>query len=96
LNRVATVLDELSNELNFNQLPGLFFDRIPAPVIQRLGYLLDVALGYNDKGDELLEKMKEFGCATRNTPLKNRKSTAGCITNKKWSVIVNEQIEIDE
>lgn len=96
LNRVATVLNELSNELNFNQVPGLFFEWIPAPVIQRLGYLLDVELGYTVKADELLKKMKEFGCSTRNTPLKNRKSTVGRITDKKWRVIVNEQIEIDE
>ena len=96
LNRVATVLDELYNELNFNQLPKLFFERIPAPVIQRLGYLLDVALGYTDKGDELLYKMKEFGCSMRTTPLKNRKATVDCITDRKWKIIINEHIEIDE
>jgi len=96
LNRVATVLNELANELNFNLLPKSFFEYIPAPVIHRLGYLLDVALGYTDTAEVLLEKMKEFGCSTRNTPLKNRKSTVGCITNKKWRIIVNEQIAIDE
>jgi predicted transcriptional regulator of viral defense system len=96
LNRVATILNELVNELNFNQLSELFFKHVPAPVIHRLGYLLDVALGYTDIAEVLLEKMKEFGCSTRNTPLKNRKSTVGCITNKKWRIIVNEQIEIDE
>jgi predicted transcriptional regulator of viral defense system len=96
LNRVATVLNEFVNELNFNQLSELFFEHVPAPVLHRLGYLLDVALGYGDIAEVLLEKMKEFSCSTRNTPLKNRKSTVGCITNKKWRIIVNEQIEIDE
>jgi len=96
LNRVTTILNELVNELNFNQLSDVFFKHVPAPVIHRLGYLLDVPLGYTDIAKVLLEKMKEFGCSTRNTPLKNRKSTVDCITNKKWRIIVNEQIEIDE
>jgi len=96
LNRVSTVLNELANELNFNQLSKSFFDYVPGPVIHRLGYLLDVALGYSDIADALFEKMKEFGYSTRNTPLKNRKSTVGCITNKRWRVIVNESIEVDE
>jgi predicted transcriptional regulator of viral defense system len=95
LNRVATVLNELINELDFKQLPKLFFEQAPAPVIHRLGYLLDVTLGYSDLANALLEKMKEFSCSTRNTPLKNRKSTVGYNTNNKWRIIVNEHIEID-
>jgi len=96
LNRVATVLNELAPELNFNQLTKLFFEYTPAPVIQRLGYMLDAELGYASIADKLLEKLNEFGSVNRNTPLKNRKSTLDCITNKKWRIIVNEQIEIDE
>ena len=96
LNRVATVLNELANELKFSQLPKLFFEYVPAPVIRRLGYLLDIELGFTDIADQLLEKMKEFKCSTRNTPLKNRKSPVGYNANAKWRIIVNEQIEIDE
>lgn len=96
LNRAATILNELASELNFKELPPLFFEQVPAPVIQRLGYLLDAKIGYTAMADELLEKMIEFGGSTRSTPLKNRKSTIGCFINKKWRIIVNEQIEIDE
>jgi hypothetical protein len=96
LNRVAPVLNELANELKFSQLPNLVFEYVPAPVIRRSGYLLDVELGFTEIADELLEKMKEFRFSTRNTPLKDRKSTVGCNTNKKWRIIVNEHIEIDE
>ena len=96
LNRVATVLNELASELKFSQLPNTFFEYVPVPVIRRSGYLLDIELGFTEIADELLAKMKEFGCSARNTPLKNRKSTAGCNTNTKWRIIVNEQIEIDE
>ncbi|OFX37842.1 MAG: hypothetical protein A2X08_06005 [Bacteroidetes bacterium GWA2_32_17] len=96
LNRVSTILNELANKIKFKNIPKLFFEHVPAPVIYRSGYLLDIELGYNTLANELLQKMKEFGCPMRKTPLKNRKSTFGCITNKKWKVIVNEQIEIDE
>lgn len=96
LNRVATVLNELTNELHLKQLPEIFFEYVPSPVIQRLGYLLDAELGYTDIANELFNKIKKIGYPTRKTPLKNRKSIAGCITNKKWRIIVNELIEIDE
>ena len=95
LNRVATILNELVNELNFKKLPTSFFEQVPAPVIQRLGYLLDEALGYTDLADRLLAKMNGDGCRIRNTPLKNRKSILHCTINKKWRIVVNELIEID-
>jgi predicted transcriptional regulator of viral defense system len=96
LNRVSTVLNELANELHFKQLPGLFFEYVPAPVIQRLGYLLDIELGYTNTAEELLEKMNELKRPERNAPLKNRKSTFGSIINKKWRIVVNERIDIEE
>jgi predicted transcriptional regulator of viral defense system len=96
LNRVSAILNELANELHFKQLPELFFEYVPITVIQRLGYLLDIELGYTDITGELLEKMNELKRPERNAPLKNRKSTFGSIINKKWRIVVNEQIEIEE
>lgn len=96
LNRVATVLNELSGELNFKQLPELFFSQVSSPILQRLGYLLDVPLGNTMLSDELLYKMKKSGCNMRKTLLKNRNPVSNCIINKKWRIIINEQIEIEE
>ncbi|MDR1898254.1 MAG: type IV toxin-antitoxin system AbiEi family antitoxin [Prevotellaceae bacterium] len=96
LNRAATVLNDLAESLDFKKIPPHFFEYVPVPVIQRLGYLLDVELKYRLQAEELLLQVKQYGYSFRTTPLKNRKPVAGCETNKKWKIIVNEQIDIDE
>jgi predicted transcriptional regulator of viral defense system len=96
LNRAATVLNDLAESLDFKKLSALFFEYVPIPVIQRLGYLLDIELKYHSLADKLLLQVKQHGYLFRTTPLKNRKPIAGCETNKKWKIIINEQIEIDE
>ncbi|MDR1881387.1 MAG: type IV toxin-antitoxin system AbiEi family antitoxin, partial [Prevotella sp.] len=96
LNRAATVLNDLAESLDFKKIPPHFFEYAPVPVIQRLGYLLDVELEYHLQAEELLLQVKQYGYSFRTTLLKNRKPVAGCETNKKWKIIVNEQIEIDE
>jgi predicted transcriptional regulator of viral defense system len=96
LNRAATVLNDLAESLDFKKLSVHFFEYVPTPVIQRLGYLLDVELEYHSQAKELLSQVKQYGYSFRTTPLKNRKPVTGCETNKKWKVIINEQIEIDE
>jgi predicted transcriptional regulator of viral defense system len=96
LNRTATVLNELAEELKFNTIPESFFVHVPSPVIRRTGYLLDKELKYTRVADELYERMLELNCSKRVTPLKHGKSTAGYLTDKKWGVIINTKIEIDE
>ena len=96
LNRASTVLSELAESCRFKQLKVDFFDYVPTPVIQRLGYLLDEELDCKKQADDLYSMTKKYGCSFRKTPLKNRKSIANCSVNEKWNVIINEQIEIDE
>jgi len=96
LNRASTVLYELAESCRFKKLKTDFFDYVPMPVIQRLGYLLDEELDLKKHADDLYAMAKKYGTPFRKTPLKNRKSTTGCPFNEKWKVIVNEQIEIDE
>ena len=96
LNRVSTVLYELAESCHFKRMKSDFFNYVPTPVIQRLGYLLDETLDFKKQADDLYSKAMKFGCLFQKTPLKNRKSSAGCPVNLKWNVIVNEQIEIDQ
>jgi predicted transcriptional regulator of viral defense system len=96
INRAATVLSELSESCNFAKLPAPFFEYVPTPVIQRLGFILEEVLEYHDKADDLFANVKQYVHSFRKTPLKYRKSIAGCETNKKWKIIINEQIEIDD
>jgi predicted transcriptional regulator of viral defense system len=96
LNRAATVLNELADELKFSTIPETFFMHVPSPVIRRTGYLLDSELKYTRVADELYDRMLELKCSKRVTPLKPGKPTARYITDKKWGVIINTKIEIDE
>ncbi len=96
LNRAATILNELAESLNFKGIQPVFFEYVPIPVIQRLGYLLDVELGFTSLADDLLSEIKKKGNSIRMVPLKYRNSTKGCAINEKWNIIINESIEIDE
>ena len=96
LNRASTVIYELAESCHFRKLKTDFFEYVPTPVIQRLGYLLDEELDLKKQADDLYSMAKKFSCVFRKTPLKNRKSTTDCPVNEKWGIIVNEQIEIDE
>ena len=96
LNRASTVLYELAESCRFKKLKADFFEYVPTPIIQRLGYLLDEELDFKKQAEELHAMAKKFSCVFRKTPLKNRKSIFGCPINEKWNIIVNEQIEIDE
>jgi predicted transcriptional regulator of viral defense system len=96
INRAATVLNELSESCDFNKLTKEFFEYVPTPVIQRLGYLLECVLEYQSQANNLYSCVEKYDISFRKTPLKNKKNIANCETNKKWKIIINEQIEIDE
>jgi len=96
LNRASTVLYELAENCRFKKLKADFFEYVPTPVIQRLGYLLEEELDFKKQADDLYSMVRKFGNSFRKTPLKNRKNIIDCPINEKWVIIVNEQIEIDE
>ena len=96
INRAATVLNELAESCDFSKLTKEFFEYVPTPVIQRLGYLLENVLEYQSQANDLYSCAEKSDISFRKTLLKSRKSIANCTTNKKWKIIINEQIEIDE
>lgn len=96
LNRAATVLNDLSEHLQFRKIPNSFFSYVPSPVIRRTGYLLEVVLKHTDAADELYARIQKHKLSKRVMPLKTGKSVSGCITDRKWSLIINTSIEIDE
>jgi predicted transcriptional regulator of viral defense system len=93
INQVATVLQELSEEIDANKLvevAGRYFSRM---AVQRLGYLLEF-LGYEEKVlplKEWLHKQK-YHAALLEAGDKNHKSK---ITGNDWRIIVNTEIESD-
>ena len=97
LNRVCTVLNELSDSLDFNKVNPDFFTIHRLPVYQRLGYILDEVLEESELSANLYSKMKEDGFVKfRKIPFKIGKPTIGRKQNTKWKVIINQEIDIDE
>ena len=94
LNRVCTVLNELADSIDFDKLDDDFFTLAPIPVYQRFGYILESVLEREELADKFKEKMPSF--TMRNIPFKIGKPTKDCEIDKKWKVIINQEIEIDE
>ncbi|HOG41983.1 MAG TPA: type IV toxin-antitoxin system AbiEi family antitoxin [Bacteroidales bacterium] len=96
LNRVCTVLNELVESFDFDKLEDDFFDLAPTPIYQRFGYILDSVLEREDLAEIFKTKISLNLTPIRNVPFKVGKSTEGCIIDKKWKVIINQEIDIDE
>ena len=96
LTRATTVLEELSLKLDFSKLDADFLKVASAPVFQRLGYLLDCVLGEEDIADGLLALMKAEGMKMKAVPLRLGTSIDNAEVDKKWKVMVNQEIEIDD
>ena len=96
LTRAATVLEELALRLDFSRLDASFLKVAPAPVFQRLGYLLDRVLEEESLAEDLLGLMKSGGLKMKAVPLRLGVQAEDAEVDKKWKVMVNQEIEIDE
>lgn len=97
LTRVSTVLSELAEEIHFSSVSSGLLENFKVPVIQRLGYLLDAVLNETEKADELFALAQSSNLHFRKVALKTTKAVAdGNEVNKRWKIIVNQEIEIDE
>lgn len=98
INRVATILSELAEEMNFRKMDVVFFKLFPSAAIQRLGYLLDL-LEFNNLADALQRKIKQANIKFKKYPLSvvsKGKKLSDYDVNEKWKIIINTEIEIDD
>lgn len=95
LNRVSTVLNELSDYMNFKNVKSDFFKNNPVSTIQRLGFLLEEILQKPDLSNDLFVKARENRCKFQKIPLKHGNSFENENVNRRWKVSVNELIEIE-
>lgn len=96
LSRAGTVLNELAEELDFNRVDNDFFTYFPSTTVQRLGYILDEVLEYNEISQVLYDKAIQAGVSFRKSLLKPENDTEQASYNKRWRLVINEEIEIDE
>lgn len=96
LSRVAEVLIELAERMKWDESKLALFDYFNAPVVQRLGYLLDL-IEESELANGLMQLAKQTGKIVRKVRLKQSKpETEDMEIDKKWKIIINQKIETDE
>lgn len=93
LNRVATVLEELSESMDANKLLNTAKRFSPVTAVQRLGFLLADVLGKR----ELCEPIKDYLKTVSYFPvlLRPHKGKSEMVTGNDWKVVQNIEIETD-
>lgn len=96
LSRVAEVLMEMAENMHFYESNADILNFFNAPVIQRLGYLLDL-IEEHVLADRLLMLAQKQGKLFRKIRLKQSKyQTEEMEIDSRWKVIINQEIETDE
>lgn len=96
LSRVAEVLIELAENMHFDEKDADLLASFNAPIIQRLGYLLDL-IEEHELADRLLMLAQKREKLFRKIRLKQAKlQTDEMAIDSKWKVIINQEIETDE
>ena len=96
LSRVAEVLMELAENMHFDRTNAGLLYLFNAPVIQRLGYLLDL-IDERELANRLLMLAQKQEKMFRRIRLKqSMPNTNEMAIDRRWKVIINQEIETDE
>lgn len=93
LGNVATVLAELAERMDSVRLVEAVRADGELVYAQRLGYLLNL-VGAGERAKELARLVTEE--SPRNAPLRPGQPTRGCPVDRRWRVVINEQVEVDQ
>jgi len=98
LERAATVIDGLVDELSIIDSNPTLWNSFPIPVIQRFGYIIEVVLGYSELGDALYQKICMLDKSFRKNLLDPRLKQVNNINypyDSKWKLYINATLEVD-
>ena len=97
LSRAATIIEELSEQTDWKDAAqnGLIAQTTLATV-QRLGYILENVLQNQEQADALYTELRNATPKLNRFPLSSRKSADSAEIDKRWSILINTEIEIDE
>lgn len=93
INRVATVLAELSESIQPNAFNDALLQHVPVTALQRLGYLLDKVLDNPSLANALYYALQKNESPLFRIPLKASAPAKGFIADERWKVIVNTEID---
>ena len=93
LNRVTTLLDELTEKMEPKKLQNYTIKNIPFAYLQRLGFILDNILGRKILADAIFENIKGRRIFRVLLNTKGKKAVFSC--NNRWNIIENTKLESD-
>lgn len=93
MNRVATVLEELSESIKEDKLLETVKRYTPLTTVQRLGFLLENVLGFAHLGEPIKDYLKTVNFFP--VLLRPQKERLDMITGNDWKVVPNIEIETD-
>lgn len=94
INRVATVLAELTDSIQPNAFDANLLRHVPVTTLQRLGYLLDKVFDNQPLANTLYMALQNNKASLFRTPLKASASAKGFASDDRWKVIVNYKINL--
>lgn len=99
LNNIATILEDLIEKINLQKLLNLCEkEYVPTASIQRLGYLLDIVLGYEKEASilkNILEKRIIRRIVLSISKVKENIKISDYPFNEKWGIYQNTIVEPD-
>lgn len=96
INRVATVLSELAENIQPDAFNINLLNHVPVTALQRLGYLLDKVIDNQSLANALYIALQNNHAPLFRIPLKADAPAKGFASDDRWKVIVNATVELDE
>ena len=96
LSRVATVLEELSEQIEIKSQFASLASFVKKVTWQRLGYILEHVVEENELADELYEQIRNLPGSLMYMPLSTSAEDNTSERNSRWKININVQIEKDD
>jgi hypothetical protein len=96
LSAVATVIAELVEKTDFNKQGDELVKATTYPTLQRLGYILDEVLDEQEQASAIEQLLQPYYKELKYRPLSGDHPTDQAERNKRWKLVINQEIEPDE
>ena len=96
LSRVATVLEELSEQIEIKSQFASLASFVKKVTWQRLGYILEHVVEEKELADELYDQIRNLPGSLMYMPLSTSTEDNTSERNSRWKININVQIESDE
>jgi predicted transcriptional regulator of viral defense system len=96
LSRVATILEELSEQIDINNQFAPLATYVKKVVWQRLGYILENVVGEKNLADDLYEQLRASSGYFKYQPLSTSAEDNPSSRDSRWKININVEIETDD